>query len=166
MLTQLLWWVSLWTVHSAKEMPAAFIGVHELPGWWWPNPVHPSDPCGHWGALAADDWIPGGLWFLCLGKQFFHFGHKTCIFLLSANEQTFFSTLAKNKQFLLQCPPAHWHVDCSLNLQYLYVYYFLCPPASRTILTLRRPVCSALKFFLLRLMFIFSSFLSFSSAAV
>ena len=22
----------MWTVHSAKEMPAAFIGVHELPG--------------------------------------------------------------------------------------------------------------------------------------
>ena len=28
----MLWWVSLWTVHSAKEMPAAFIGAHELPG--------------------------------------------------------------------------------------------------------------------------------------
>ena len=24
--------MSLWTVHSAKETPAAFIGVHELPG--------------------------------------------------------------------------------------------------------------------------------------
>ena len=22
----------MWTVHSAKEMPAAFIGAHELPG--------------------------------------------------------------------------------------------------------------------------------------
>ena len=24
--------MSLWTVHAAKETPAAFIGVHELPG--------------------------------------------------------------------------------------------------------------------------------------
>ena len=31
-LSQSLWWVSLWTVHSAKETPGAFIGVHELPG--------------------------------------------------------------------------------------------------------------------------------------
>ena len=75
-----------------------------------------TSPC----ELGADHWIPGGSYGFCVYQQtiFFTLATKHAFFFGSKH---FFSTLAKNKQFLLQCPPAHWHVDCSLNLQYLYV---------------------------------------------
>ena len=88
-----------------------------------PLSTDPVVECSLLLLLGTEHWIPGegGYGFVSQQTIVFILATKHAFFLLSANEQTFLFYPGKKQTISFTVPAGSLALDCSLNLQYLYV---------------------------------------------